>query len=194
MVAKQWDPGMGLKEWAFDVAEDRLAEALPRRWAHVKGVADRSAELAAHLPDGDLLVATAVLHDIGYAPSIASTGFHPLDGARYLRTLRAPERLCALVARHSSAIEEARFRELNMDLEEFPDEDSAVRDALWWADMTTTPNGQRTTLPERLEEIWTRYGPDHIVSRAIRRATPELEAAVSRTNWRLSQWGEASGK
>jgi hypothetical protein len=32
-------------------------------------------------------VAAAWLHDIGYAPAIAEsgTGFHPLDGARYLR-------------------------------------------------------------------------------------------------------------
>ena len=33
----------------------------------------------------DDLVAAAWLHDIGYAPELVETGFHPLDGARYLR-------------------------------------------------------------------------------------------------------------
>jgi hypothetical protein len=42
------------------------------------------------LPDD--LVAAAWLHDIGYAPELAKTGFHPLDGsaalaARIHRTL-----------------------------------------------------------------------------------------------------------
>ncbi len=35
------------------------------------------------------LVAAAYLHDIGYAPELAITGFHPLDGARHLRVTRA---------------------------------------------------------------------------------------------------------
>jgi len=189
MVAKQWDPGMDFKAWAFDVAEDLIAEALPRRWAHVTGVAERSAGPASRLPDGDLLVAAAVLHDIGYAPRIALTGFHPLDGARYLRKLNAPERLCALVARHSSAVEEAGLRGLRAELQEFPDEESAERDALWWADMTTTPDGKHTDLNERLKEIRTRYGADHLVTRSIERSTPELTAAVDRTCRRVENWG-----
>jgi hypothetical protein len=35
--------------------------------------------------DTDLLEAAAWLHDIGYAPGLAVTGLHALDGARYLR-------------------------------------------------------------------------------------------------------------
>ena len=31
------------------------------------------------------MTAAAWLHDIGYAPAVDDTGFHPLDGARYLR-------------------------------------------------------------------------------------------------------------
>ena len=49
--------------------------------------------------DADLLEAAAWLHDIGYAPSLVATGFHPLDGARYLRdTQHADAMLCRLVA------------------------------------------------------------------------------------------------
>jgi hypothetical protein len=29
-----------------------------------------------------MLVAAAILHDVGYAPDLATTGFHPLDAAR----------------------------------------------------------------------------------------------------------------
>ena len=53
-----------------------------------------------------LLVAAAWLHDIGYAPTLAATVFHPLDGARHLRAL-GHERLARLVAYHSSARWEA---------------------------------------------------------------------------------------
>ncbi|MEU1246116.1 hypothetical protein [Micromonospora arida] len=35
--------------------------------------------------DAALLEAPAILHDVGYAPHLAKTGFHPLDGAVYLK-------------------------------------------------------------------------------------------------------------
>src|SRR5689334_8434708 len=131
---------MGTVEWAWGVARDRLADALPRRWAHVQGVGRRAEEAAPLFgEDGDLLVTAALLHDVGYAPDIAETGFHPLDGARHLETLDASNRLCALVARHSSAIEEAKSRGLESEIESYPDECTPLRDELWWADMTTTP-------------------------------------------------------
>jgi integrase len=57
--------------------------------------------------EGELLRAAAWLHDVGYTPSLAVTGFHPLDGARYLTTADVPDRLIGLVAFHSSAAAEA---------------------------------------------------------------------------------------
>jgi hypothetical protein len=83
----------------------------------------------------DLLVATAWLHDIGYAPELRQTGFHPLDGARHLESVGAPARLVQLVAHHSGAIYEA-------ELAVYEREDSPVLDALIFADMTTGPAGQ----------------------------------------------------
>ncbi|WP_237710871.1 hypothetical protein [Saccharopolyspora spinosa] len=47
-------------------------------------------------PDSELLVAAAVLHDVGYAAQLVDTGFHPVDRARFLRSVGADERLCAL--------------------------------------------------------------------------------------------------
>ena len=46
--------------------------------------------------DADLLVAAALLHDVGYAPSLNRLGFHAVDGARFLRA-QGQERLARLV-------------------------------------------------------------------------------------------------
>ena len=72
-------------EDAAVLAETWLAGALPRRWRHVQSVARRAAWAADRLSLPDQLVTAAWLHDIGYAPGLAVTGFHPLDGARFLR-------------------------------------------------------------------------------------------------------------
>ncbi len=70
-------------EAARELAEQLLSRELPRRWSHVAAVAKRADEVAPVLDvDADLLVSAAWLHDIGYAPQVVDTGFHPLDGAR----------------------------------------------------------------------------------------------------------------
>lgn len=182
---------MGLELWASGLASDLLAEPLPRRWAHVQGVAERARRAVPVAgDDGSLLVAAGLLHDIGYAPDLVDTGFHPIDGARYLRGISAPERIVCLVAHHSCAVLEAELRGLLPELAEFDDEGATpIRDALWWADMTTTPTGDPTTVTERVREIQQRYGPDDIVSCFIRWAWPELLGAVDRTEARLADAG-----
>ena len=78
-----------LASWAQQLARALLQESLPGRWAHVQGVADRARGLAPVLgTDAELLEAAAWLHDIGYAPGLATTGLHQLDGARYLRDVQ----------------------------------------------------------------------------------------------------------
>ncbi len=63
--------------------------------------------------DADLLEAAAWLHDIGYAPDLAVTGLHALDGARYLRDAQNADAMrCRLVAHHSNTIVEAEERGL----------------------------------------------------------------------------------
>ena len=94
---------------ARDLADHLLATALPRRWNHTQGVAQRAATYARALDmDADTCEAAAWLHDIGYGPEAAVTGFHPLDGARYLRDSGYPLVLCELVAHHSGALKEAQ--------------------------------------------------------------------------------------
>ncbi|OLT25976.1 phosphohydrolase [Nocardiopsis sp. CNR-923] len=131
-------------------------------------------------------VAAASLHDIGYAPALAHTGFHPLDGARWLQDQGVEERLVCLVAHHTAALVEAQRRGLRAELEEFCFEDSEVTDALWYADLTSSPIGEAVDVDTRLGEILVRYGPGTVVFDSITQARPGLEAAVRRVEGRLA--------
>ncbi len=167
--------------WASELARKHLETPLPRRWAHTQGVARQARTLAPILGDNaDLLEAAAWLHDIGYAPDLVNTGFHPLDGARYLRnTHRADEHLCRLVAHHSCALIEARERGLAHALRrEFPQAEHKLARSLTYCDMTTTPEGASVTVDTRLDEICVRYGPAHLVTRSITHARPYLVQSV----------------
>ena len=179
---------MNQANWAEELARKHLEAPLPRRWAHVQGVAARARVLAPILSDdADLLEAAAWLHDIGYSPELAETGFHPLDGARYLRDAHfADPVLCSLVAHHSCAVIEAEERGLASELRrEFPAASMVLNDALAYCDMTTDPSGNMVSVHDRLAEIRERYGPHSIVTRFTHNAEPCLIASVKRTNCRL---------
>jgi HD superfamily phosphodiesterase len=151
-----------LASWAEHLAQALLQEPLPRRWAHVQGVARQARALAPVLgADADLLQAAAWLHDVGYAPGLAATGFHPLDGARYLRDAQhADTMLCRLVAHHSCAIIEAGERGLADVLSlEFEPAPHVLSSALTYCDATTNPDGELVPVERRLAEIRDRYGP-----------------------------------
>jgi HD domain-containing protein len=170
---------MSLAEPARTLARSVLAEELPRRWAHSRGVADQATQVGtATRIDGDLLEAAAWLHDIGYASALNVVGFHPIDGARYLRDNGFGDRpLWTLVAHHTCAPIEAGLRGLTGILaEEFPADavDTLVLEALTYCDMTTSPDGHRIDVEERIAEILTRYGPDDLVHQAISEAAPLL--------------------
>lgn len=178
-----------LDAWASREAV-RLLSSRPQRLAHARAVAHRAAGLTQIVgADAELLVAAAWVHDVGYAPELAGTGFHPLDGARHLARLGVCHRLRDLVARHSCSIVEARLRGLDSELAAFPDEGGPVRDALWYCDMTTSPKGEAVTLEQRLSDIQSRYG-DGVVSAATEEARPYLEEAIDRTARRLREIGQ----
>jgi hypothetical protein len=176
--------------WAQQFAQALLQQPLPRRWAHVQGVAARARSLGPVLgTEADLLEAAAWLHDIGYAPGLARTGLHALDGARYLRDAQhADPRLCRLVAHHSCAIIEAGERGLAGVLSlEFEPAPYVLSSVLTCCDMTTSPDGEPVAVEQRLAEIHDRYGPGHLVSRSIRRATPMILRAVEQVHDRAAQ-------
>jgi hypothetical protein len=164
------------------LARDLLEHELPRRWRHVGGVAAQAGRLAGIPPaTRALLTSAAWLHDIGYAPVLVDTGFHPIDGARHLRRLAVDERIVNLVAHHSCALIEARLRGLTAVLEEeFPRDASLPHDELCFCDQTTSPDGEVVDVDERLAEIRQRYEDGHVVRQFVDLAEAELRAIVRR--------------
>jgi hypothetical protein len=158
------------------------------RWRHTEAVVDRADECTRSLlpKDRAVLLAAAWLHDLGYALAISKTGFHPLDGARFLEAFGIDRRVVCLVAHHSGAAFEAAERGFAVELAVYGREVGPVMDALTCADMTVGPEGQRVTFEQRIAEILDRYPEDDPVHRAIMRARVELESAVRRAEARLA--------
>nr|WP_083917884.1 HD domain-containing protein [Nocardiopsis xinjiangensis] len=180
---------MGHVHWARELARELLEGPLPRRWAHSQGVAEQARSLRPMLgDDADLVESSAWLHDIGYSPNLATTGFHPLDGAHYLRAVQgADESLVSLVAYHSCAVVEAEERGLVAELKnEFAAPSDELLDALTYSDMTTGPDGTHLPVERRLSEILERYAPEDLVHRSISRSSPLLTASVRSVEQRLA--------
>jgi hypothetical protein len=178
-------------EWAAEQAASLLSP-LGDRWLHTKGVVERAQQVGVALDEESRshLIAAAYLHDIGYAPHLQKTGFHPLDGAYYLLSL-GQKRLASLVAYHSEAQFEAQLRGLTAELNKIPREHSVVTDALTYCDMTTGPTGSRVAFEKRLTDIFRRYDETHIVNQAIHQAIPSLALAIKQTQDHT--WPEDSG-
>lgn len=158
-----------------------LVRPLGRRWLHVQAVVERVEALVGADGGRQTVVAAAWLHDVGYSPLIRHTGFHPLDGARYLRDEGWPDRVVELVAHHSGARFEAAERGLEAELlSEFSFRDDGLDDLLSAADLTTGPAGERFTYDERIAEILARYPVENPVHRAWLVAAPVLREAVER--------------
>ena len=156
------------------------------RWRHVQAAAARAEELrpAVTPEEGDLLVASAWLHDIGYSEVLRDTGFHPLDGARYLQSAGLP-RIAALVAHHSGARFVADHRGLRAELAVYAFAEDPVTDALTYADQTAGPAGERLTVAERLADTARRHGPTAPTSLVRHVREPYILAAAARTERRL---------
>lgn len=130
-------------------------------------------------------ITAAYLHDVGYG--YPETGFHPIDGARLLRSLGYSRTVCHIVAFHTAAEVEAHVRGFDSDvfepfaLQEVSGIDLAD-DFMWWADLSTGPAGEAVTVEERLAEILRRYEPGSVVHTAISRAAPQLRSAAQRAS------------
>ncbi|MGW4330802.1 HD domain-containing protein [Nocardia sp. NPDC004573] len=166
---------------------DLLSPLTESRRAHSIAVGRRMESVAGLLPTelrADAIMA-AYLHDVGYG--YPDLGFHPIDGARLLRSLGYSLVVCHLVAFHTAAEVEADVRGLDVGLfEEFRLVGitglDAADDFMWWADLSTGPNGEDFTVDERLAEILRRYEPGSVVHTAITRAEPRLRMAAQRAS------------
>jgi hypothetical protein len=175
---------------AADLTHDIL-DAVPDRLAHSQGVARRAQLLTLTVEphQAGLLVAAAWLHDIGYAPGLRDTDFHPLDGARHLRAIGWPPAICNLVAHHSGARFVARVRKLDRELDAYPFSEDAVSDALTTADQTTGMHGEAMLPEARMRDMLERHGPDSANALAHPQREPYLRAAAGRVTGRLDSIG-----
>jgi hypothetical protein len=177
---------MILTPWAYDLAQGLLADSLPKRWAHSKQVYEQARRLRPILgEDYDLLTAAAIAHDVGYAATAKHTGQHMIDGGRYLQSVGADARLCSLVALHTSSPWEAAELGLADALNEFTPVRQELVDAITYCDLSSSPDGHRVDPSDRLDEVLQRYGPEHVVFRAVSAARPELLRMVQRVRNRL---------
>jgi hypothetical protein len=175
---------------AASTLAEQLLGGMGTRWQHTRGVAARGLELAPAVPAAErpLLVAAAWLHDIGYAEPARQSGFHPLDGARYLTRHTWDDLLSGLVAHHSGARFIAAVRGLDTQLLTYGDArcwTGRLADALTAADQTTGPDGRRMDVDTRLEDMLRRHGPDSPQARVHDLRAPVVRAAVANTERRL---------
>ena len=169
--------------------EDSDAAALATRLLHgLETRLNHSAAVAAQIDRVGGLVEpawrsavkdAAWLHDVGYSKKLALTDFHPLDGARWLRDHDWPPQTCRLVAWHTEPLEEARRYGLDRELAaEFDRPPQLPAAALAWADLTSSPSGERWDPERRLANILDRYPPGSLVHEATRASLPALRAAA----------------
>lgn len=171
-------------EKAPELAAEYLGDLGPR-WAHTQTVgrlADRIVEDHGLRTD---IAAAAWLHDIGYAPELEVTSFHPVDGATFLLDQAVPEQVVSLVAHHTGARFEAEERGLQEELARFPLPHAEDLDTLTLLDLVSSPTGELTTPAQRVAEILSRYPGDHPVHRAVTRSQSELLASAARARARL---------
>lgn len=159
------DGRSGRKIAIVDVADARelarrlLADDMPKRWRHVQGVAKRAELFVGLVPEWEALGSAAYLHDIGYAHDLVDTGFHQIDGARYLRRQGWDESVVNLVAHHSEAQIRAEQAGLgDVYITEFPRDDMLPHRKLHFCDMTVALDGTPTTVEERLADMRDRHG------------------------------------
>jgi HD superfamily phosphodiesterase len=175
--------------WAEKHASNLIAP-LDNRWLHVQGVVRKARWGAKILREDDrpFLIAAAYLHDIGYAPPLKKTGFHPLDGAYYIRSY-GHERLASLVAHHFEAGIEAQQLGYKQELATFPREHSLLADVLDYCDCTTGHTGVPVSWEERIREIRDRYSETDVSVQALSEAEPYLTQVVARVQQALSEYG-----
>ena len=168
-----------------------ILQGAPERLEHSRAVAERAMFLTLAVEDDQapLLVAAAWLHDIGYAPGLKTTGFHPLDGAQHLRAVGWPQLVCGLVAHHSGSRFVAHARGLDDPLAEFEYRENPLNDALTTADQTTGPHGRPMTVFERIDDMLARHGDDSPNAQAHPKRGPYLLGAARRVAVRLESAG-----
>lgn len=135
----------------------------------------------------------AWLHDVGYSPAVSVIGFHPLDGARWLRQEGWSDQVTRLVAWHTRAEKEAELRGLPRYDEEFARPPAFVVAVLTWADLTSSPDGVVCKPDKRLQRILETHPAGSLVHEATLATWTVLMEDVAAVRAALEARGGQSG-
>jgi hypothetical protein len=155
------------------------------RLAHVRGTGwiAGMAVSALGVDRPENVVAAAWLHDIGYAPAIARTGFHPLDGALFLA-----REVVLLVAHHSQAAVLAPYYGVQHLMALLDHAHGHADDVLTFSDLRAGADGLGADPRDRVEDMRRRHAnqafvPDEVRAtryRMLLTAAARVNAAVNR--------------
>lgn len=149
------------------------------RYMHSISVQNALDDLTAGTPwrSDSILGIAGLVHDIGYGVKDYPLGVHFLDGAFELEA-RGYTELADVVAYHSTARWEAQARGVQPMLAEFTPPDSVRSAALWVADFTTSPAGERVSVGVRVADIRARYAPGSAAVAALDASLSDYSSAV----------------
>lgn len=149
----------------------------PQRVLHILKIAHQVRESAIKLglkgADLDFADCAALLHDIGYWKPIAITGFHPIDGARFLEQ-QGEHNLASLIVGHSCSVEEGEL----LGFTEIKFSSDIIAKLITYWDVQVKQGGEVVSYKERFTDIISRYGADSIVGKANIKAKPRIEKII----------------
>lgn len=150
----------------------------PGRYRHVEGAARAAAQVVTHLSNLEVsrgrLIAAAWLHDIGYASEVRASGFHPLDGAEFLREGGWDGEVTRLVAHHSHARLLAPYYGVEAHLSRFAPIHGLAADVVTFADVVSGVSGTGVTVADRIAELRARTSADASIPEEVREARYRL--------------------
>ncbi len=156
------------------------------RLAHLRDAAALAMDVAQLLglgvEDRERLRRAALAHDLGYAPALYQTGYHPLDGALFLASCGEDPLVVEAVLRHSRAgqgehLPEA-IRKAYAVRPPVP-EAAWLVDAVTFCDWRAAGVGGRVSLGERLQDILLRHPYDTAKAERARRLVAEVRRSFA---------------
>lgn len=149
------------------------------RLAHIQQVIRTAQAIEARRSFAGRLIAAATYHDIGYAPSLATTGFHPVDGAETARKDGFDGEIVDAVLHHSGARGLASRSRPDLMHMYGPDcrmTETALSRALTFCDNRSGPRGESLSLAARIADIRVRHAGNAAILDTTEAYLPVFEA------------------